>query len=70
MDPIFKYNRSPRYLTKYLRGGYNGNDFLLLDVYQSDKGLSVKIKLPNIFEDNCVAVNLGTTEVNYDEWAL
>ena len=37
MDPIFKYNSNARYLTKDLRGGYNGNDFSLLDVYLSDK---------------------------------
>ena len=50
MNTIFKYNSNARYLTKYLKGGYKSNDFLLLDLYLNEKGPSVKIQLLNIFK--------------------
>ena len=37
MDKIFKYNANAKYSTKDLKGGYNSNNFLLLDVYLDEK---------------------------------
>ena len=36
MSVIFKYNANPKYSTKDLKGGYNSNNFSLLDVYLDD----------------------------------
>ena len=52
MNTIFKYNVNAKYSTKDLKGGYNSNNFSLLNVYLNEKGISVKIKLPNIFKDH------------------
>ena len=52
MNTIFKYNSNAKYSTKDLKGGYNSNNFSLLDVYLDEKKTSVKIELPNIFRDN------------------
>ena len=43
MNTTFKYNANSKYYTKYLKGGYNSNKFLLLEVYLDEKGTSVKI---------------------------
>ena len=32
-----------KYSTKDLKGGYNGNNFSVLDIYPSEKGQPVKI---------------------------
>ena len=37
MNKIFKYNASTKYSTKDLKGGYNSNNFPLLDVYLYEK---------------------------------
>ena len=37
MNTIFKYNASTKYSTKDLKGGYNSNNFPLLDVYLDEK---------------------------------
>ena len=37
MNVIFKYNANAKYSTKDLKGGYNSNNFLLLDVYLDEK---------------------------------
>ena len=37
MNKIFKYNTNAKYSTKDLKGGYNSNNFLLLDVYLDEK---------------------------------
>ena len=52
MNAIFKYNVNAKYSTKDLKGGYNSNNFSLLNVYLDEKGPSVKIQLPNIFKDD------------------
>ena len=38
MSPILQYNCNAMYSTKYLKGGYNGNDFLILNLYLKEKG--------------------------------
>ena len=38
MNTIFKYNANAKFLTKDLKGGFNSNNFLLLDVYLDEKG--------------------------------
>ena len=70
MDTIFKYNASAKYSTKDLRGGYNSNNFSLLNVYLDEKGLSVKTQLPNIFKDHHIMANPSPVTVGYDEWSL
>ena len=55
MNTIFKYNANAKYSTKDLKGGYNSNNFSLLDVYLDEKGTSVKIQLPNIFKDHHIS---------------
>ena len=49
---LFKYNSNAKYLTKDLKGGYNGNNFSSLNVYLDEKGSSSKIQLLNIFNDH------------------
>ena len=70
MDTIFKYNASAKYSTKDLRGGYNSNNFSLLNVYLDEKGLSVKTQLPNIFKDHHIMANPSPVTVGYDKWSL
>ena len=65
MNTIFKYNANAKYSTKDLKGGYNSNNFSLLDLYLDEKGTSVKIQLPNI---HIVAKPRPTTAG--DEWPL
>ena len=43
MNTIFKYYANTKYSTKDIKGGYNSNNFLLLEVYLDEKGTSVKI---------------------------
>ena len=52
MNPIFKYNTNAKHSAKDLKGGYNGNNFSLLDVYLDEKGPFVKIQQLNIFKDH------------------
>ena len=52
MKTVFKYNVNAKYSTKDLKGGYNSNNFSLLNVYQDKKEPSAKIQLPNIFKDH------------------
>ena len=63
-DMISKYNVNAKYCTKDLKGGYNSNNFSLLDVYLDEKGTSVKIQLPS----HCSTTN--PYNVGYDEWLL
>ena len=70
MNTIFKYNANAKYSTKDLKGGYNSNNFSLLDVYLDEKGPSVKIQLPNIFKDHHIVAQPSPTTVDYDEWPL
>ena len=69
MNTIFKYNANAKYLTKDLKGGYNSNKILLLDVYLDEKGTKkeVKIQLPNIFKDHHIVAQPTTDTVGYDE---
>ena len=64
---IFKYNANANYWTKDLKGGYNNNNFSLLDIYLDEKGTSVKIQLPNIFKDHHIVAQPTPTAVGYDE---
>ena len=52
MNQIFKYNSNAKYSIKDLKGGYNNNNFSLLDAYLNRKGPNVKIHLLNIFKDH------------------
>ena len=52
MNPIFKYNNNAKHSAKDLKGEYNGNNFLLLDLYLDEKGTFVKIQQLNIFKDH------------------
>ena len=70
MNLIFKYKANTKYLTKYLKGGYNSNNFLLLNLYLDEKGPSVKIQPPNIFKDHHIVAQPTPTTVGYDEWSL
>ena len=38
MNTILKYNANAKYSTKDLEGGYNSNNFSLVDVYLDGKG--------------------------------
>ena len=67
---MFKYNANAKYSAQDLKGGYNSNNFSLLDVYLDEKGPSVKIQLPNIFKDHHIVAQPSPTTVDYDEWPL
>ena len=69
MNAIFKYNVNAKYSTKDLKGGYNSNNFSLLNVYLDEKGPSVKIQLPNIFKDHHIIAKPKPT-IAGDEWPL
>ena len=69
MNTIFKYNANAKYSTKDLKGGYNSNNFSLLDVYLDEKGISIKIQLPNIFRDHHIVAKPRPTTAG-DEWPL
>ena len=64
MNTIFKYNANAKYSTKDLKGGYNSNNFSLLDVYLDEKGPSVKIQLPNIFKDHHIVAQPSPTSIS------
>ena len=69
MNAIVKHNVNAKYSTKDLKGVYNSNNFLLLNINLDEKGPSVKIQLPNIFKDHhIIAKPKPTTAV--DEWPL
>ena len=69
MNTIFKYNANAKYSTKDLKGGYNSNNFSLLDVYLDEKKTSVKIQLPNIFRDHHIVAKPRPTMAG-NEWPL
>ena len=70
MNRIFKYNANAKYSTKDLKGGYDSNNFSLLDVYLDEKGPLVKIQLPNICKDHRILAQPTPTMLGYDEWPL
>ena len=70
MNSIFEYNANEKYSTKDLKGGYNSNKFLLLDIYLDEKEPSVKIQLSNIFKDHHIVEKPSPTTLGYDEWSL
>ena len=70
MNTIFKYNANAKYSTKDFKSGYSSNNFSLLDIYVDEKGTSLKIQLPNIFEDHHIVAQPTPTMVGYDEWPL
>ena len=63
MNAILKYNANAKYSTKDLKGGYNSNNFSLLDVYLVEKGPSVKMKFSNIFKDHHIVAQPSPTTV-------
>ena len=67
---IFKYNADAKYSTKDLKGGYNSNNFSLLNTYLDEKGASVKIQLPNIFKDHRTVAQSTPITTGYDQWPL
>ena len=70
MNTIFSYNANAKNSTKDLKGGYNSNNFSLLDVYLDEKGPPVKIQLLNIFKNHHILAKPSTATVGYDEWPL
>ena len=64
---ICSYNANAKYSTKDLKGGHNGINFSLLDIYLDETGPPVKIQLANIFKDHHIVAKPGTTAVGYDE---
>ena len=66
---MFKYNVNAKYSTKDLKGGYNSNNFSLLNVYLDEKGPWVKNDLPNIFKDHHIIAKPKPTIAD-DEWPL
>ena len=66
---MFKHNANAKYTIKYLKGGYNNNNFSLLNVYLDEKGTSVKIQLPNIIKDHHITAKLKAT-IARDELSL
>ena len=66
---MFKYNVNGKYSTKDLKGGYNSNNFSLLNICLDEKGTSVKIQLPNFFKDHCIIAKSKAT-IAADEWPL
>ena len=70
MNTIFQNNANAKYSTKNLKGGYNSNNFSLLDVYLDEKETLVKIQLPTIFKDHHIVAQPTPKMVGYDEWAL
>ena len=69
MNTIFKYNANAKYSTKDLKGGYNRNNFSLLNVYLDEKATPVKIQLPNIFRDHHIVAKPRPTTAG-DECTL
>ena len=67
MNTIFEQNANAKYSAKYLKSGYNSNNFSQLDIYLDEKGTSVKIQLPSIFEDHHIVSQPTRTTVGYDE---
>ena len=65
-----KYNASAKYSTKDLKGGYNSNNFSLLNIYLDEKGPSVKIQLPNTFKEHHIVPQPTPTMVGYVKWPL
>lgn len=47
--------------------GIVANNFSLLDLYLTNKALSVKIRLLNIFKDHHIVAKLSAIAVDYDE---
>ena len=69
MNAIFKHNVNAKSSTKHLKGGYNSNNFSLLNVYLDENRSSVKIQLPNIFKDHHIIAKPKPT-IAGDEWPL
>ena len=69
MNTRFKYNVNGKYSTKDLKGGYNSNNFSLLNICLDEKGTSVKIQLSNIFKDRYIIAKSKAT-IAGDEWSL
>ena len=65
-----KCNANKKYSTKDLKGGYNSNDFSLLNIYLDEKQPSVKIQQPNIFKEHHIVAQPTPTTVGYDELPL
>ena len=70
MNTIFKYSANAKYSTNGLEAGHSRNNFSLLDVCLDGKGPSVKIQLPNIFNDHLIVAEPSRTTVGYDELPL
>ena len=66
MNSIYEYNRNGKYSSKGLKGGYIGDNFLVLDAYLNEKWPSVKIQLLNIFKDHHMVAKSGPGAVGYD----
>ena len=58
-------NGNEKYSAKDLKGGYNGNDFLLLEVYRNEKVSSIKIQLLIVLKDHHIVTKAGHTTVGY-----
>lgn len=58
-------NGNGKYSVEDLKGGYTGNDFLLLEVYRNEKVSSIKIQLLIVLKDHHIVTKAGHTTVGY-----
>ena len=58
-------NGNEKYSAEDLKGGYTGNDFLLLEVYRNEKVSSIKIQLLIVLKDHHIVTKAGHTTVGY-----
>ena len=58
-------NGNGKYSAEDLKGGYTGNDFLVLEVYRNEKGSSMKIQLMIVLKDHHIVTKARPTTVGY-----
>ena len=69
MNSIFKYKSNAKYSSKDLKGGYTGNDFMVLDAYLKEKDPPDTIHFLKCFKDHHIVSKLDP-KTGYDEWIL
>ena len=58
------FHKNVKYSTKNLKGGYTGNDFLVLHLYLNEKGPSANVQLLHSFTDHHTEVLLKWVMLN------
>ena len=53
-----------------MKGGYTGNNILVLDVYLNENGPSIKTQLLDIFKDHRIVAYSGPRLISHDKWLL